>query len=159
MSSAKRLRALAVLPLLAAANVGLAADLSSIVAVPQQGQSADRARRDRYECHNGSIEQTGTAPLTSPGPEVLEAERRARSLGRVLTSAGIGAVAGSVIGGTRDHGDAAEGALVGGMLGAIVGAVTGRNKQAPEAEAFNAYYQALSACLTARGYEVSIAAD
>ena len=160
MSCAKPFSLLAVFVLAASAADSLARDLSSIVAVPAQGQSADRARRDRYECHNWAIGQTGTVPLPAPRRDAVKAERRAERIGRVIAGASIGAAAGSIIRGARDRREAADGALAGGILGAIVGASTGRRDEAAaEDAAFDAYYRALSACLTGRGYEVFIAAD
>lgn len=156
MSCAKTSALLAAAWLAGAAGMAWAADLSAIVAMPQQGQTGERARRDRYECHNWAVEQTGVVPLAPP-KDVVTAEQRAERVGRVLAGASIGAAAGSIIGGTRGHRHAADGALAGGVLGAIVGAVTGRAKAVPDDEAFDAYYRALSACLGGRGYDVFIA--
>jgi Glycine zipper len=158
MWSAKAGALLSAALLAAAGSLARAADLSSIVAVPQRGQSADRARRDRYECHNWAIEQTGVVPAPTPDQDSLTAERRAERVARVLAGAGIGATVGSIVAGAHHPHDAAEGALAGGVLGAIVGAATGHsNESPPEDEAFDAYYRALSACLGGRGYDVLIA--
>jgi gas vesicle protein len=135
-----------------------AADVSDIVAVPAAGQSADQLRRDRYECHNWVVAQNGTVPAPGPAREEAAAERRASRIGKVITGAAIGAVAGSVIRGADDYREADDGALAGGVLGAIAGAVIGKKQQSEnEDDSFNEYFRALDACMTARGYELSIA--
>lgn len=134
-----------------------AAELTDIVAVPAAGQTAERARRDRYECHNWAVAQNGTVPAAGPTDEEAARERRAARVSKVITGAAAGAAAGSVIRGVRDHRDADDGALAGGVLGAIAGAVIGGKRERDrEEESFDAYFRALDACMTARGYNVSI---
>ena len=137
-------------------GVTVAADLASIVVVPERGQTPDQARRDRYDCHNRTVAQTGTVPLRRPAAEAVQAQQRAERIERVMIGAGIGALAGSVIRGSHDADGVVEGAVAGGIFGAIAGAIAGRNRKPPEDPAFEAYARALGACLEARGYTVSI---
>jgi hypothetical protein len=131
-----------------------AADLKSIEVVPERAQSADQARRDRYECHNWAVGETGTAPLQVDATEEAahdRADRAARIIGGAATGAAIGGVVQSV-----NHNDVAEGVFAGAVIGAVVGTLTGRKRNANEPDSeFDAYFRALSACLEARGYHVT----
>ena len=136
---------------------------------PLHGQSADRQDRDRYECHNWAVEQTGFDPSAAYVPPHL----------RVVVSSGppsgagiaTGAVAGAVIGSILSRPwEAGRGALLGAIAGAAVGGIaeSAAAQQAREqAEASTEYaraaaleeqaryyVRALSACLSGRGYEV-----
>jgi hypothetical protein len=136
-------------------------DLGAIGAVPERGQSADQARRDRYECHNWAVAQTDAVPARVD-PEELEQDRRAERIDKVITGAGIGAAVGGIVGG-RDgrHRDTADHALGGAVVGAAIGAILGRNKRSAEDDTAaieeSPYVRALSACLEGRGYRVVIA--
>jgi hypothetical protein len=139
----------------AAGGAFAATDLASVQAVPARGQSPDQARRDRYECHNWAVEQTGSAPRRVDPAEEAAVERE-KDIGRVLTGAGIGSTVGAFVGAGHDD-DPLASIVAGGVIGAAVAAITGRGKKKeefdPEAEE---YLRALTACLEARGYEVVI---
>jgi hypothetical protein len=136
-----------------------AVDLATLQVTPQRGQSAEQARRDRYECHNWAVEQTGVVPAPAPDPEeVKEAARarRAERWARVLTGAAIGASVGSFAQAV-DYDYSDNVVLQGAAVGAIVGAATGAKKRDSadgEDEAAGEYLRALSACLEGRGYTV-----
>jgi hypothetical protein len=140
-----------------------AQDLAAIQMIPEGGQSDAQLRRDRYECHNWAVEQTGAAPAPYD-PEAASDERRARRIDKVLLGAGIGAVVGGIVrgndGGHRRHSndDAADGALGGAVLGAAIGAIAGRGESRKDAERFaeSDYVRALSACMEGRGYSVAV---
>jgi hypothetical protein len=149
-----------------AAPAGAAIDLAGLQVAPQRGQSADQTRRDRYECHNWAVEQTGVTPLAAPrGDEKADAdekdarERRAERVNRVLTGAAIGAGLGGLARSTQ-HKDPSNGVLAGAAVGAAVGASTkrGRNREpvVEEDAEGNEYLRALSACLEGRGYSVAL---
>jgi hypothetical protein len=60
-----------------------------VIAYPAQGQSAEQQGRDRYECHNWAVGQSGFDPATAqsaPAPGVSDLYRRA--LGACLTGRG-----------------------------------------------------------------------
>lgn len=136
---------------------------------PLRGQSADLEGRDRYECHNWAVRQTGFDPSAPSVPPHL----------RVVVSSGppagsglaAGAIAGAVIGSVvSSPWEAGRGAFLGAIAGAAVGGIAEsaaaeqRREQAVtdaeyeraaalEEQARN-YVRALSACLSGRGYEV-----
>lgn len=143
----------------AAAAVGAiaATDLASLEVVPTRSQSPDQARRDRYECHNWAVEQTGSAPARVDPAEEAEAERE-RDIERVLAGAGIGSAVGAVVGGYDE--DPMASVVAGGVLGAAVAAITGhaKKKEKPDPAA-EEYLRALSACLEGRGYTVVIPSE
>ena len=164
MSSSKRLRiGLAGAIALAAAEYAYAViDLAALDVAPQRGQSAEQARRDRYECHNWAIEQTGIVPQAAPAQAERAAReertRRAERVERVLNGAAIGAAIGGLIRATRDQ-RAADGVVAGAAVGAAVGAATaGRRDRAAEGVSDDEaeYLRALSACLEGRGYSVAL---
>ena len=137
-----------------------AVDLAALQVTPQRGQSAEQARRDRYECHNWAVEQTGVVPASAPDPqEEKEAARarRAERWARVLAGAAIGASIGSFAQAV-DYDYSGDEVLQGAAVGAIVGAATGGKKRESadgEDEAAGEYLRALSACLEGRGYTVA----
>lgn len=161
MSFASSLQLSLLMLLLAGAAGSLrAADLADIIIFPGTGQSADQLRRDRYECHNWVLAQNGTAPPSVASARAANQDRRAGRISKVITGAAVGAAAGSIIRGARDYREAHDGALAGGVLGAIAGAVIGgRQEREREDGSFDDYARGLSACMTARGYTVSLPSD
>lgn len=136
---------------------------------PQQGQSADLEDRDRYECHNWAVQQTGfdpSAPYAPPHLRVVVASGPPPGAG-VATGAVAGAVIGSAF---ANPWEAGRGALLGAIAGAALGgmAESSAAQQAREQAESNAeyaraaaleeqaryYVRALTACLVGRGYEV-----
>ena len=149
--------------LLCAVRGAGAADLADILVYPQAGQTPEQARRDRYECHNWAVGQTGVVPAQGPDPQEAEREERAERVGKVVAGAAVGAAAGSIIRGSRDYRDAGDGALGGAVLGAIAGAVIGerqKNDDDDEEDAgFDEYLRALDACMSGRGYSLGVAGE
>jgi hypothetical protein len=135
-----------------------AVDLAALQVQPQRGQSADQARRDRYECHNWAIDQTGVIPLAAPTPEETgdaQRARRAERINRILSGAALGAGIGGLIAGGQGQ-NPNQGLLAGAAVGGVIGGATGRKREraSVEDESDNEYLRALSACLEARGYSV-----
>lgn len=165
MSSNERTGAAAagcVVALLGGASAWGAIDLAALEVTPQRGQTAEQARRDRYECHNWAIDQTGVVPLAAPVQEEREEDadrnRRAERIHRVLNGAAIGAALGGLVRATQDR-NSGQGALAGAAVGAAVGAATGRRDRAAAGAADageTEYVRALSACLEGRGYSVAL---
>ena len=150
-----------------AAGVSLCAtagaiDLSKLQVTPQRDQSADQMRRDRYECHNWAVEQTGEVPISTPTPEqsAVDAAKRADRLARIATGAAIGATIGGIFGGGHNYGeDSVKGAAVGSVVGVATGAAHDKKQQKQAGpEPGTDYLRALSACLEGRGYTVSMPA-
>ena len=150
----------------AVASVGAAMaaeDLTALRVDPQRGQSADQLRRDRYECHNWAVEQTGQTPV-APSEERVEPSdakrnKRAERADRALIGAAIGSVVGSIASSGRRH-DYGDSVLAGAAVGAGVGAATaGKSRDKDKTESApqpSEYLRALSACLEGRGYTVTM---
>jgi len=144
------------------ASAGAAVDLSQLQVTPQRGQSADQLRRDRYECHNWAVQQTGEVPTTAPAPnqDQVDAAKRADRVARIATGAAIGATLGSIFGGGHNYGeDIVKGAAVGSVVGVATGAAHDKKQQKQAGpEPGTDYLRALSACLEGRGYTVAMPA-
>ena len=136
---------------------------------PLQGQSADLQDRDRYECHKWAVQESGfdpSAPYVPPHLRVVVASGPPPGTG-IVTGAMAGAVIGSILSRPWESG---RGALLGALAGAAVGGIAESSaaREAQEEAQSNAeyaraaaleeqarfYVRALSACLSARGYEV-----
>jgi uncharacterized protein YcfJ len=141
-----------------------AEDLRALEVVGQRGQSLEQTRRDRYECHNWSIEQTGETPTAAPArDERRDSEREVRRerVDRAIAGAAIGGIVGSIFGSGRRH-RSSDRALVGAAAGAAIGAATagGNEREASAAaEEPSDYLRALTACLEGRGYSVAMPRD
>jgi hypothetical protein len=159
MSSNRRVAALAAALLGAGAPALAIEDLSALEVVALRGQSPDQARRDRYECHNWAVEQTGATPLPAAAQQAQTQaatnEVKRKRADRALLGAAIGAGIGSLFG--HDHYDyEPENIIAGAAVGAAIGAVSVRKPRepAPQAEAPSDYLRALTACLEGRDYSV-----
>lgn len=136
---------------------------------PRNAQSQDLQSRDRYECHNWAVQQTGfdpSAPSLPPHLRVVVAEGPSPGAG-LATGAAAGAVIGAVL---SPPWQAGRGALLGAIAGAAFGGIaqSAAEQQAREEAQANAeyaraaeleeqarrYVRALTACLSGRGYEV-----
>lgn len=147
--------AASVVPILLVFGAAHAADLASLHVIPMRDQSADDARRDRYECHNWAVGQTGAQPVRHD-PEAEKANDKAQRVDKVITGAAIGAAVGGILRGRDWHRDAAaDGALGGAVLGAAAGAIAGQvASNRDEADPDEDYLRALAACMEGRGYEL-----
>lgn len=164
MSSNNRWLAAVGVALVVAAPAFGAEDLRALRVEPLRGQSADQLRRDRYECHNWAVEQTGQTPVAAPTEDDSRDEqksRRAERAERAITGAAIGGVLGGIVQGSRHRRhDAGDGMLAGAAIGAAVGAATGAKAEEREApaEPESDYVRALTACLEGRGYDATMPA-
>ena len=152
---------------------------NEIFIYPQKGQSPEQKAKDRSECHQWAVQQTGFDPNQSteqpPTQTAQSGTKTAPPKGAVLGGAARGAVIGAIGGGILND-DAGEGAKAGAAMGAAAG-VMKRGKarrqkrrqtqqqaeqqmaaqQQLEAELAQKqadYKRALSACLEGRGYTV-----
>jgi hypothetical protein len=140
-----------------------AVDLAKLQVTPQRGQSADQARRDRYECHNWAVAQTGgQVPSAAPPPNQPnepDKAKRADMIYRIVSGAAIGASIGGIASAVQNE-YAGEAILAGAAIGGAVGAGTGAAKHRKEEKAAAApaddYLRALTACLEGRGYAVAM---
>jgi glycine zipper 2TM protein len=147
--------------------------ITDIYAYPQNNQTPDQQERDRFECNNWAVKQTGFDPS---GPNVPPHDRyRVVAAGPAPGSgtavgAFTGAVLGALIAGPRNAGAGlVGGAIAGGVIGTaaeqqqraeaeqnaqnINDARDARTVAAMDARATN-YRRALGACLEGRGYSV-----
>ena len=143
---------------------------------PASGQAISAAQqdRDKYECNDWAVQQTGFDP-SKPN---LPPHQRMQIVGRgptdgaaVVGGAATGAVLGAAVAG---HSDTGRGALLGLLFGAAIGGVADAERHdqtetlqaqsdAKYNRALNArlereaaqFRRAISACLSARGYSVS----
>jgi hypothetical protein len=141
--------------------------LADVYVYPEKGQSKEQQDKDKYECYNWSVQQTGFDPMkqptaTSPPPQ------QGATQGGVVRGGARGAAAGAV--GGAIAGDAGKGAAIGAATGAVIGGMRRRHQQreqdAAEQQWANeqaAHYQqdranydrAYGACLQGRGYSVN----
>ncbi len=131
---------------------------SQLYVYPQQGQSAEQQSKDRFECHNWAVQQSGFNPANPPP---IAAPQQNTGGGEVLRGGARGAATGAVIGaitGNAKRG-AKRGAVIGGAVG--VGRRSARRQRERQAQAqaqhqqgANGYNRALSARLGGRGYTV-----
>jgi hypothetical protein len=140
---------------------------------PQRQQGERQQDRDRYECYQWAVHQTGTNPgMTplrtysyAPAPVYYDSAPGRDTFGGAVTGAAIGAIAAS------PHNSGA-GAAAGLVLGALIGAISDQNRAVAvqrandyQAQAYQTYtsrnppsrgrfQRAMSACMTGRGYAV-----
>jgi hypothetical protein len=163
MSSSNAAHLLAAAVLVVGAPAFGVEDLATLEVQGQRGQSADQARRDRYECHHWAVEQSGETPLAASVSEeqasTAKNSQREERIDRALAGAAIGAGVGGVAS-AMQHADPGPGLLAGAAVGAVIGAVTaGRSRDSADAaqpEEPSDYLRALTACLEGRGYRVAL---
>jgi hypothetical protein len=144
---------------------------TEVYAYPRNGQTLDEQKRDRYECYNWSVKQTGFDPSTVPAENArLVRVEPAASPNHDAAVLGVtGAIIGAVVS-RPSH--ALGGAAIGGVLGAAAGSASDANREATaehieRAENANQratyaqlaqraadYRRAMGACLEGRGYSV-----
>lgn len=143
-----------------------------IFVYPNNGQSADQIDRDRYECHEWAVHETGVDPSrpdAPPAERVVVQPANPPGSGTAVGAIG-GAILGSILAGPRNAG---AGLVLGAATGAVVGSASDANAQAQARQAqaqvnqqtaaqiaesrarADAYRRALSACLQGRGYTVT----
>jgi hypothetical protein len=135
---------------------------------PLQGQGEAQQDRDRYECFNWAVRQTGFDPSRHSAPEeqratVVPARSPGQSIG---AAAAVGAVIGAI---AARPGNSAEGAVVGAMAGTVLGSAAAAAEQSRSQQVSRyretrsdrrfeqqagEFRRAMSACLEGRGYSV-----
>jgi hypothetical protein len=123
---------------------------------PTKNQSDEQMGRDKEECHDWAVKQTGVDPVT------MAAQTPASS-----KSGGGGAVGGAAMGAARGamSGEAGAGAMQGVGIGRLVHAIRARRQMEEQQDAqgkeqqqrqtqLQKYDRAYGACLTGRGYTV-----
>lgn len=138
-----------------------------IFVYPQRGQSPEQQQRDRFECHQWAVQQSGFDPasprMAQAAPPPAPPSGGPSAVRGAARGAAIGAVGGAI------GGDAGKGAAIGAATGALFGGMRKADEQAryqqqqqayaqqqhaASAQASSAYTRALGACLQGRGYTV-----
>jgi hypothetical protein len=143
-------------------------EAQQIFVYPQRGQSQQQQQRDRSECHQWAVQQTGFDPQASQVAQAPAPPPPQGTAGRpVLRGAGRGAAVGAV--GGAIAGDAGKGAAIGAATGGLIGGIRRADEHASAqqqqqqaqaaqqqalAQGSSAYTRALGACLQGRGYTV-----
>ncbi|HUO78642.1 MAG TPA: hypothetical protein VMU00_00730 [Steroidobacteraceae bacterium] len=145
--------------------------VTEVVAYPSQGQSPEQLDRDRYECHNWAVKQTGFDPSVPGVPPhqrvVVRGPPPPPPGAGAATGAVTGAVLGAIIAGPYNG---LAGAAVGAIAGGAVGVAADQQRAAAYQDAHDqaverarvpgqeqragAYRRAIAACLEGRGYSV-----
>ena len=140
---------------------------SQVYAYPNAGQSEEQQSRDRFECHQWSVSQTGFDPTTAPPlppraaapappPRQGYSDRRQRNrgflgigdggffegggmMGDAATGAALGAAGGALAG------DAGEGAAIGALASTVFGAISRSGNTAQSAPPPQQHYHAQQA--------------
>jgi hypothetical protein len=147
------------------------ANLTQVYFYAQRGQSQAQQDRDRYECFNWSVQQTGF----DPSRRAVPAEHRQPLVPvdntgpAVVGGALMGAAIGAAVANPWERG---EGAAIGAIAGTALGALAATAQNSANASAAQAaqkqvspargsyeqqaaeYRRAMSACLEGRGYVV-----
>lgn len=134
---------------------------ADLMIYPKAKQSAEQQSKDKYECHEWAVQQTGFNPMQSVSTEPPPPTGRQPN---AVRGAARGAAAGAVVGAVA--GDAGKGAAAGAAGGALVGGVRrrdaeyARNQQRAQNEANVQgqranYDRAVKTCLEARNYSVN----
>ena len=125
---------------------------------PARGQSDAQTARDKEECHDWAVKQSGVDPAQVAEAAVAPPKGQGGE-GGGLSGGALGAARGAI------SGDAGAGAMQGVGIGRLIHALRARRKmeeqQTAAAQAqqerqaqLQKYDRALGACLTGRGYTV-----
>jgi hypothetical protein len=134
----------------------------NIIAYPMHNQSEEQQQRDRFECYNWAVQQTGYNPQAQFGSSAP-----APTGGGMGGGVGRGAVGGAALGavGGAIGGNAGKGAAIGAATGGLFGGFRHREMEKQQEQAWQqqqaaraqrgAYFnRAEAVCLRGRGYSV-----
>ena len=127
---------------------------------PSRNQTPDQMTRDKEECHDWSVQQTGVDPVKLAADAQAQQQKSGGEGGGMAGGAAMGAARGAMSGGS-----AGAGAMQGVGIGRLIHAVRARRqmeeqkdnqaKQQQEQQAqLQKYDRAFGACLMGRGYTV-----
>jgi len=125
---------------------------------PAKNQTDEQMGRDKEECHDWAVKQTGVDPAKLAA-EASTQQQKSGGMGGAAGGAGMGAARGAM------SGDAAGGAVQGIGIGRLLHAVRARRQMEEQQDAaaqaqqqrqtlLGRYDRAYGACLTGRGYTV-----
>lgn len=124
---------------------------------PARNQTPEQMTRDKEECHDWAVQQTGIDPAK------MAAEAQAPGTSGTGGGAAMGAATGAARGAMS--GEAGAGAMQGAGIGRLVHAIRARRQMEEQQDAqtkeqqqrqaqFQKYDRAFGACLTGRGYTI-----
>lgn len=141
------------------------AEAQNIIAYPAHGQNQQQQDRDRFECFNWAVQQTGFNPQTQQSPQVAQGNGSGGSMGGTLLRGAAGGAALGAVGGAIG-GDAGKGAAIGAGVGGLFNGMRRMRTQneaeqmqsqqaTANAQRMSGFNRAMGACLQGRGYSVS----
>jgi hypothetical protein len=138
------------------------ASAQDIIAYPQNGQTQEQQQRDRFDCYEWAVGQTGFDPQrqATAMPQGAAPPPQGGLLRGAARGAAVGAVGGAI------GGDAGKGAAIGAGVGGVFGAVRRRDEQAQQSQLQSQqmaaisqqrgyFNRAMGACMQGRGYSVN----
>ena len=139
---------------------GASAQSGGLYIYPSKGQTQQQQDRDKYECNQWAVSQSGFDPSKSPTTSINAQPARGQAARGAARGAAAGAIGGAIAG------DAGTGAAAGAAIGGGAGAIRRRRArreaqqqqtqaQAADAAGQEAYKRALATCLQGRGYTVN----
>jgi len=145
---------------LLAADTG-AVSAQDVYVYPARNQTDEQMTRDKDECHDWAVKQTGVDPEKVAAAVVAPpaSGQSSSGAGSGLGGAGLGAARGAM------SGDAAAGAMRGVVIGRLAHAIRARRQMDEQHQAglqdhqqrqtqLQSYDRAFNACLTGRGYSL-----
>lgn len=135
----------------------------SVIAYPAKGQGPEQQDRDRFDCYNWAVQQTGYNPQMQQ-QQYAQAGSSGPSMGGSVVRGAAGGAALGAVGGAIG-GDAGKGAAIGAGVGGLFNGMRRyRSDQeqsqmqsqqaAANAQQMSGFNRAMGACLQARGYTV-----
>jgi hypothetical protein len=148
------------------------AQANDVFAYPLAGQGQEQQSRDRFDCHQWAVQQSGFDPFAAPPPPQQTQQQGGGTIlglgrgglfpgtgmvGDAATGAGLGAAGGAIAG------SPGKGAAIGAVGGAVLGGLSraGQPSQTTPSQSEQVYYQrrasynnAFGACMQARNYSV-----
>lgn len=142
------------------ATAGATAQTSQPYIYPSKGQTQEQQNRDKYECYQWAVSQSGFDPANPSSTSTSAQQPERGPTGGAARGAAVGAVGGAM------SGDAGAGAASGAARGRILGAIRRRREkneaeqeqeqgQAAGASRQESYDRAFATCLQGRGYAVN----
>jgi hypothetical protein len=127
---------------------------------PQRGQSPEQQQRDRFDCHQWAVQQTGFDPMMGTAPPPPPPAPTTGPMRGAARGAALGAVGGAI------GGNAGRGAAIGAGTGAVFGTMRrndqimqGQAQQSAQAQQTSqqmaSFNRAVATCLSGRGYTVN----
>ena len=125
---------------------------------PSKGQSQEQQNKDKYECYQWAVRQSGFDPANPSSTSKGEQQAQRGATGGAAGGAAVGAVGGAI------SGDPGAGAASGAERGRLLGAIRRRREkneaeqeqaQAAGASGQQSYNRAFATCMQGRGYAVN----